>query len=78
MVKLGHLDMPNLFVFKNHHLHQYFQKLTKSRFFQTHEHMSQTRGIRPWLIHFQQKKKKDQHHYLLKKKKKIQTITSRF
>ena len=57
LVKLGHSNMPNLFALKNHHLHRYFQKLTKSRFFQTHEHTSQTRGICPCFIHFQKKKK---------------------
>ena len=62
--------MPNLFAFKNHHLHHYFQKLTKSIFFQTHEYTSQTRGIRPCFIHFQKKKekKKDHHHHLFIKK----------
>ena len=59
--------MPNLFVFKNHYLHHYFQKSTKSRFFQTHEHMSQTRGICLCLIHFQ----KRNHHYHLFKKNQI-------
>ena len=41
--------------------------------FQDHEFMSQTRGIRPYLIHFQKKKikrKRDHHHHLFIKKKK--------
>ena len=32
-VKLGHSNMPNSFVLKNHRFHHCFQKLIKSRFF---------------------------------------------
>ena len=51
-------------------MHHYFQKEEKRKMdqikiFQNHGFMSQTRGIRPCLIHFPQKKKK-------KKKKKKQ------
>ena len=59
-VKLGHSNMPNSFVLKNHHLHHCFQKQVKSSFVffflpETHEFMFQTRGIRPYLIHFQKR-----------------------
>ena len=62
--------MPNLFIFKNNHLHHYFQKFIKQDFFQTHEHMSQTRGICPWPIHCQKKTT----IIILKKKIKNKTI----
>ena len=59
--------MSNSLVFKNHHLHHYFQKLIKLSFFKTHRFMFQTRGIRPCFIHFLHFQKTKDHH--LKKKK---------
>ena len=64
---MGYFDVPNTFIFKNHHLHHCFQKLIKSFFLKTHEFMFQTEGISPWLIHFQN----NHHHHLFKTKKKF-------
>ena len=64
--------MSNSLVFKNHHLHHYFQKLIKLSFFKTHRFMFQTRGIRPCFIHFLHFQKTKDHHLQKKiKKKKI-------
>ena len=64
--------MSNSLVFKNHHLHHYFQKLIKLSFFKTHRFMFQTRGIRPCFIHFLRFQKTKDHHLKKKiKKKKI-------
>ena len=74
-VKLRHSDVSNSLAFKNHHLHHCFQKLIKSSFFffKTHSFMFQTRGIRPWLSHFQKRKKKSSSSVQKKKKKIIIT-----
>ena len=71
LIKLGHFDVFNSLVFKNHPVHHYFQKWIKSSFFKIHGFMLQTRGILPCLIHFQRKEIIIIYFLVFVKKKKI-------
>ena len=73
LVKLGHFDVPNSLIFKNHRFHHCFQKLIKSRIFPRLMNSYSKLGAfahRSLTFKKKKKKKRDHRHHFFQKKKK--------